>query len=188
MARPKKATGQLTFRCEVERHEELLQLAAYLGVDMNSLLNLLVKESLPKYLREAQRVEEEYRRARDALDELSIPTDEPVVRQMILEARKVPAERRMPVLHDAASRYRRPGDPPVEETVQYALRLLDKTEALERVRLLLQRRGTWSLDGEEETLGRQLLNKLRDDLHELKQRREEARRQSAPQEDGGGEG
>ena len=88
-------------------------------------------------------------------------------RQMILEARKVEPEKRMVVLHDAARRYKQQGDPPVEETVQYALRLLDKSEALERVRLLLSRQGTWSFDVSQETEVRRLESSLSADLGEL---------------------
>src|SRR4051794_16538318 len=122
MAKPKRATGQLTFRCGVERHEELLRLAAYLAIDMNALLNMLVKQSLPDVLRRAQQVEQAYQAARHALDAIPVPTDESSIIQIILEAREPPSEKRMGVLPDAARRYKQPGDPPVEETVQYALR------------------------------------------------------------------
>lgn len=104
---------------------------------------------------------------------MAIPTDEPAVRQMLLEARKASADRQMSVLHDAATtRYRQPGDPPVEETV-----LLDKAEALARTRLLLKTQGTWSYDVPEVTLIKRIEAKLKADLEELQERREAAKQQ-----------
>ena len=91
----------------------------------------------------------------------------------------------MRVLHDAARRYRQEGDPPIEETALYALRLIDKTEALERVRLLLSSQGTWSFDVPEQEAVRRLERSLQDDLHELETQRREARQRSLPPADTG---
>ena len=49
MAKPKRATGQVTVRCGVAIHEDLLQIAALLGIDLNALMNEIIRTALPEF-------------------------------------------------------------------------------------------------------------------------------------------
>ena len=49
---------------------------------------------------------------------------------MILAARQAPAAARLEVLRDYARRFSGRGDPPVDETVLYAVDLMDRAKAL----------------------------------------------------------
>ena len=134
MAKPKRATGQVTVRCGVQIHEDLLQIAALLGTDLNALMNEIIRTALPEFWQRAKKVNERLLAARLTGADMAIPTEELLLKQVILEARKRPDELRMPVLFDAARRYSSPADPPVEDTVGAALEIMDVAEALFRLK------------------------------------------------------
>lgn len=48
-----KASGRISLRIPVELHAELGALSQLLGVDVNSLVNLMVRDGLPNYLAKA---------------------------------------------------------------------------------------------------------------------------------------
>ena len=134
MAKPKRATGQVTVRCGVAIHEDLLQIAALLGIDLNALMNEIVRTALPEFWERAKKVNDRLLAARLTGADMAIPTEELLLKQVILEARKRPDELRMPVLYDAARRYSSPSDPPVEDTVGIAIEIMDVAEALFRLK------------------------------------------------------
>ncbi len=172
MARPKKATGQITFRCPVGTHEELLEIATVLGVDLNAVLSMMVKQSLPSFRRRARELAQAHAaQARLGSEEVAVPTEEAVVRQMILAARQAPAGQRLEVLRDYAKRFGGPEDPPPDSTVLFALELMDRAAALHQLRRFRTEKGRWSLGaGEEQALG-QLERRLVQEVERLKQQR-----------------
>src|SRR6516225_9619087 len=128
MAKPRRATGQVTVRCGVQIHEDLLQIATLLGIDLNALLNELIRTALPAFWQRARQVNERLLAARLSGTEMAIPTDELLLKQIILEDRQRPDEERMLVLFDAAKRHSSPSDPPVEDTVGTAIQIMDVAE------------------------------------------------------------
>src|SRR4051812_11584370 len=112
MAKLKKASGQITFRCPVDMHQDLLEIATVLGVDLNGLLSMMLKKALPSFRKQAkERARAHLNLGRLGTDEVAIPTEEPVVRQMILAARQAPASQRLDVMEDFAKRFSGPDDP-----------------------------------------------------------------------------
>ncbi|HVK16576.1 MAG TPA: hypothetical protein VM533_06480 [Fimbriiglobus sp.] len=145
MAKPKRATGQITVRCGVESHQQLLDIAAALGADLTGLVNQMIRESLPRY---AKRAEEENARlvaTRLSGEKLHVPTNEPVIVQMFLAARKEPDHRQAGVMEEVARRFQQPGDPPLGETVRFATTLMEKQEALDATRRILNAPWRWSM-------------------------------------------
>jgi len=173
MARSKRASGQITFRCPVEQHVELLELATILGVDLNALLNMMVKQSLPSFRKKAKKQAAEHLyHARLGSNEVAIPTEEAVIRQMILAARQAPVQDRLQILRDYADRFSEPGDPSGLETVDYAVELMERATALHYLRYMRAHRRQWSLKTEEAQLLGQLEQHLEQEIDKLKKKRE----------------
>ena len=178
MAKPKRATGQVTVRCGVQIHEDLLQIATLLGIDLNALLNELIRTALPDFWRRAREVNDRLLASRLTGADMAIPTEELLLKQVILEARKRPDELRMPVLFDAARRYSSPSDPPVEDTVGTAIEIMDVAEALFRLkgatndqwRRYLKVDQQQQLAAIEQRLSEALKNVLRERTKQLKER------------------
>ena len=178
MAKPKRATGQVTVRCGVAIHEDLLQIAALLGIDLNALMNEIVHTALPEFWQRARQVSERLVAARLSGADMAIPTEELLLKQVILEARKRPDEERMLVLYDAARRYSSPSDPPVEDTVGTAIEIMDVAEALFRLkgatndqwRHYLKVDQQQQLAAIEKRLSEALKNVLRERTKQLKER------------------
>jgi hypothetical protein len=180
MARPKRATGQITFRCSVELHQELLEIATVLGVDLNAVLNMMLKETLPEYRQRAQeQAHQHLQSSRTFAEEVAIPTEDPVVRQLILAARQAPANRRPEVLQDCAERFSGPTDPPPRETVFFALKLKDKAVALHQLRQLRKPDGHSSLDAGQQEVLRQIEQRIEQDMEKLKHEREKAKQRGS---------
>jgi len=173
MAKAKRASGQITFRCPVEQHEELLELATIMGVDLNALLNMMLKQSLPSFRKKAKRQAAVHlAHSRLGSDEVAIPTEEPVIRQMIFAARQAPVRDRLQILKDYAQRFSEPGDPSSLETVNYAVELMERATALHYLRYMRAHRRQWSLRTEEEQLLGQLEQHLEQEIDKMKEKRE----------------
>jgi post-segregation antitoxin (ccd killing protein) len=135
MVKPRRASGQITYRCPVELHEELLEIATALGVDLSALMSLMIRQALPSFLTRAkEQAEAHLIQGRLFDEEVAIPTEEAVVRQVILAGRQAPAAQRIAVMQDHAERFGGPGDPPPRETVIYAFELMDRAAALHQLR------------------------------------------------------
>src|SRR5437764_7965864 len=114
MGKSRQATGQITLRCPVEVHEELLEIAGHLGIDLTALLNQMINDCRPAYLERARRIAEDHRRARAELDRATWGKH-PLVQQMLESGRALSGKKRLRAVTEVAVRHRRDGDPPVED-------------------------------------------------------------------------
>lgn len=130
MAKTKKpASGHISFRLPLELHEQLLEIASHLGIDLSGLLNLMIQEVVPGYLDKARKIAEKGAKARQALNEISLHTEHPLVRRLVVAGRAKNRMRRREEVIDLAINERKPEDPPLKKVVQYALSLLAQEEA-----------------------------------------------------------
>jgi hypothetical protein len=137
-----KPKGHISFRLPPERHEELLEVAEHLGIDLTSLLNQIIVEVLPSYLDRARELTEERLKARAALDEVVLTAEHPRVRDLIRVGKPLSEhERLLPVL-ELALRHRQPGDPPLERTVFTALNRLQEEDRLMTIRNAIEEKAT----------------------------------------------
>ena len=183
MAKPKRATGQVTVRCGVQIHEDLLQIATLLGIDLNALLNELIRTALPAFWQRAKKVNERLLASRLTGADMAIPTEELLLKQVILEARQRPDELRMPVLYDAARRYSSPSDPPVEDTVGIAIEIMDVAEALFRLRGATNDQWRRYLKGDQQQQLAAIEQRLSEVLQRVLRERKEMLKQSQAGED-----
>jgi hypothetical protein len=151
MAKQKQATGQITFRCPVAVHEELLEIARILGLDVNGLLNQLVNEIRPSYLAKAKKLAAEQAQARMALDQTEIHAENPLVRQLVALGRKTSEKKRTQALIRFAVKNRKPDDPPVVPTVQFALELLKREKEAHEIQAAYEQMQRELIDLRDET-------------------------------------
>jgi hypothetical protein len=153
MAKVKQSTGQITFRTSPEVHRDILEVANLTGTDVNAVLNGLVRDGLPAALQEARRAHERLAAARTYGEDLSIPCKDPVVRDLIVAARRVPRENRLPAMTAVARQRRRAHTRPLEDVVNFAMLLMDRVEGLYQTqRMILQQKQLGLLSNEVEIL------------------------------------
>src|SRR5665213_4105246 len=72
MLKPKKPQlGQITFRLSPEVHQELIDVARHLGVDLTGLINQMLAESRPAFLRRATELAKQQEEARKEFEKIA---------------------------------------------------------------------------------------------------------------------
>jgi hypothetical protein len=149
--------GHITFRTRPEVHRELLDIARHLGLDLSGLLNQMIQESLPSYLRRATTIAEEQAEARSQfeLHAFSLPAGHEDLLLLVVDAgRQYPAgEARLTALAETAFRVvgeaKRQGKPaPLAGLlVHSALEELSKEDERKRVEEVLNQLAAASCEG-----------------------------------------
>ena len=75
---PADAKGRMTLRMEARTHALLKDVSLRLGIDVTGLVNMMIAESLPRYLEKAAGVKEAYEQAKAAW-EASVAADRPAL-------------------------------------------------------------------------------------------------------------
>src|SRR5262249_3239377 len=89
MAKKKPLLGQITFRVPSGVHEDLLEVARVLNLDLTARLNQMIAEAMPETLRRASELVKRQRAAREDFDSLALPKAEgPLVLLAVEEGRK----------------------------------------------------------------------------------------------------
>ncbi len=174
-AKRRLGTAKLTFRTEPEVQRLLVETAELLGTDVNGALNLLVRQELPGFRDLAAKLMEANNPGQFEVGRLAAPTDEPLARGIVLRLHRVPRDERPERALELARERREVGDPPAERTAAYAVELLAKAEALQRVRHVLGRDlpgGPSGLGEAEERQWRRLEAQLEDELDAMRRRRQ----------------
>jgi hypothetical protein len=130
--------GQITFRLPLERHNELLEIASVFGIDLTSLLNQMIAETLPSYLEKARQVTAQKEKARAAFDEVALTAEHPRVRELIRLGKTVNKDQRLRLLLDLALQHRKRGDPPLEQILRAAMKYLNEEDQLQEIRAAIE--------------------------------------------------
>jgi hypothetical protein len=80
---------QVNFRMKAQLYEDLSRVAHFMGTDMTSLLNTILTEHVGEYLERAEQLLAKNARARAALDTAEVPTDNPVVRELVHQGQMI---------------------------------------------------------------------------------------------------
>jgi hypothetical protein len=106
-----KPSGRVTVRFPVELHVELARIANVYGIEVNALLNMMIRERLPDYRERADMLE--WDRARPIGDKFDEGMGEvltvisPIAEDLVAAAAKVPARQRQQAIDERAESMRR---------------------------------------------------------------------------------
>jgi hypothetical protein len=145
MAKAKKPLlGQITFRLPIDVHQELLNIAAPLGLDLSALLNQMLAEIRPAFLQRATEVAQRQAAARRLFEELALPPARgPLVSVAMDAGRPHQGEERMDAMIKAVAPARKPGDPLLGAILAAALEGLEKEQEKQQMEEAIRR---WEAD------------------------------------------
>jgi hypothetical protein len=137
MAKSRKPLlGHISFRLSPGRHQELLEIARHLGIDLSSLLNQMIGESLPAFLERATDVVRRQEAARREFNEISIPLsggDSPLVQVALEAGRDKKGVKRVNAMIAAVGPRLKPKDGSLARIVLKATEVLEKEEEARQI-------------------------------------------------------
>jgi hypothetical protein len=132
----KSALVHVSFRVPPPLHQELVQIARKLGIDLSSLLNQMVGESLPVFLERATDVAKRQEAARREFDAISFPLsggDSPLVQVAVDAGRGKKGVKRVNAMIAAVGHRRKPEDGSLAGILLKASEVLEKEEEIRQI-------------------------------------------------------
>jgi hypothetical protein len=137
MVKPKKPLlGQVTFRLPPEVHQEIIDVARTLGVDLSSLITQMLAEVRPAFLRRATDLAKRQEAARKDFEEIafSLPALSGPLLQLAMDAgRPLAGAKRTNAMIEAVAEARRKKDPPLIAIVSAASAALENEETRKQI-------------------------------------------------------